>query len=114
VLFEELFGLRDNIGGIMQSLIPEDANIFINDDGVIDYIRTNPNIVGVVIKADDPNGVTTLSINGITPGSEGYMGQREIVLFYNSGNAEAVAFVELLQSGAFDKLFSDNNVSRIR
>jgi len=114
LLFEELFGLRDNVNGVMKSLIPTDANIFENDNAVIDYIKANPDTIGVVINAAEPAGVKSLSIDSIKPGEENYIGRREIVLLYKNDNAEAAAFAELLQSGVLDELFLNNNVLRTK
>ena len=112
VLFEDLFHLRDNIGGVMQSLIPEDANQFGNDHGVLEFVRGNSETVGVVIATSPPEGVRTLPIDGLYPGDAGYMGQRTVVLAYRTDNPHAAAFVSALESGAFDSIFADNSVVR--
>lgn len=113
VLFEELFHLRDNVGGVLQSLIPAYTNEFNDDEAVINFVRNNAETVGVVMVSDNPAGVRSLSIEGVAPGTAGYIGQREVILAYKSSNARAVSFVAYLQSGALDSVFSGSNVMRI-
>jgi len=114
VLFEEIFHLRDNVGGVLQSLIPVYANVFDNDADVVAFVTANAETVGVVMAASDPQGVRSLSIEGTAPGADGYIGQREIILAYRPGNARAASFIAYLQSGALDGVFVDNNVMRIQ
>ena len=111
-LFEDLFHLRDNVNGVMQSLIPEDANTFESDQNVIDFVRTNHETIGVIMATSLQDGVSTLSVDGVYPGRAGYIGQREVILAYRTDNPHAAEFVEALLSGAFDSIFSDNGVVR--
>jgi hypothetical protein len=112
VLFEDLFHLRDNIGGVMQSLIPEDANKFGSDNEVLEFVRASSETIGVIMSTSAADGVRTLSVDGLYPGDYGYMGQRAIILAYRVDNPLASAFVAALESGAFDSVFTDNSVVR--
>jgi len=112
VLFEDLFHLRENIGGVMQTLIPTDANEFDADNEVIEFVRQNAETIGVVLSATPPEGVRTLTVDGLYPGDAGYMGQQTVVLAYRVDNSHAAAFVAALEAGAFDNIFSDNSVVR--
>ena len=112
VLFEDLFHLRDSIGGIMQSLVPEDANQFNNDNDVLAFVKNNNETIGVVMASSPPEGVRTLSIDGLYPGDEGYVGQRPVVLAYRTDNPRAAAFVAALEAGEYDLIFADNRVVR--
>ena len=112
MLFEELFHLRDSVGGVMQSLIPESANQFGSDSEVLEFVRQHGETIGVVIAASPPSGVRSLSVDGISPGDVGYMGQQEVILAYRVDNPAAAAFVAALETGAFDNIFADNGVAR--